>query len=259
MKYRYKNIACSQMTDEEIASCASLFSEHYGTWSQSADEKMRGKNVKLSPALFRKIYVEKPNRYVAMMFDREKLIGQVLYIRCASPWRSTGKITFVQQLVVDKNYRGRRFGLKMLQSIFGLSNDDAWGLYTSNPLTIRALEDATFRHISIEKIQNNLSSLKKVLYDVFDGTAWLDSFRNGCVDTNFNVGHEKNAEKIKKAYPNGGFPFKEELREGEEYLAVIFNSQPVDARTASLGMLTETSWEVINEAYSRMYTAKSNL
>ena len=52
----------------------------------------------------------------------------------------------------DNAAGGKRFGLKILQPVFGLSNDDACGLYTSNPLTIRALEDATFRHIDVRRI-----------------------------------------------------------------------------------------------------------
>ena len=252
MSYTYKNIACSEMSNDEIAACARLFSENYGTWSSKLANDLRGKPIRLSESRFKKMFVEKPNRYVVMMFDDDALIGQVLYIRCNVSWHSDGKMTFVQQLVVRKDYRGHRLGLKMLQAVFGFSSDDAWGLYTSNPLTIRALEDATFRRVSIEKIRERLPQLKQVLSDVFDDTEWLDSFRNGCVDTKFPVGHESNAGKIKKAYPNGDFPFKEDLREGEEYLAIIFKSQPVDLSSATLHILTETSSEILNEAYSKM-------
>ena len=186
MHFTYKNIKCSQMSAEEIAGCARLFSENYGFWSSSSQKELRGRSIRLSADRFKKMFVEKPNRHVAMMFDDDVLIGQVLYIRCACPWHRHGMFTFVQQLVVRKDYRGQRLGLKMLQSVFGFSGDAAWGLYTSNPLTIRALEDATFRHISVEKIQENLPQLKVALADVFDGTEWLDSFRNGCVDTKFH-------------------------------------------------------------------------
>ena len=252
MSYTYKNIACSQMSAKEVADCARLFSENYGIWSSKSESKLRGNPIRLSTARFEKMFVKKANRYAAMMFDDGVLIGQVLYMRCDSPWHSDRKITFVQQLVIRKDYRGQRLGLKMLQAVFGFSGDDAWGLYTSNPLTIKALEDATFRHVSIEKIRQSLPELKEVLSDVFDGTEWLDSFRNGCVDTKFHVGHARNPAKIKKAYPDGSFPFKEPLREGEEYLAVIFNTQPVDVSSAVLHILTETSSEILNSAYSKM-------
>ena len=250
----YRSKPCSGMSLTEIEACSRLFSNNYGTWSCSANANMRGRPVRLSPDYIRKMYVEKPNRYVAMMYDGDRLIGHVFYLRLASPWNAKRKFTFVQQLVLDKDYRGHRFGLKMLQSIFGLSDDDAWGLYTSNPLTVRALEDATFRHVSVGMIGERLNGLKNVLSDVFNDSSWIDSYRNGCVNTNFRVSHDQNKAKIKKAYPDRPFPFSEPLGEGEEYLAVIFNDQPVDAKSAELGLLTETSWEILKDAYSKMDT-----
>ena len=202
------------MTSNEVDACSRLFSENYGIWSQAADEKLRGKRVKLSPDRLREMFVSRPNRHVTMMFDGDSLVGHVFYIRADSPWSHSRKITFVQQLVLDKKYRGRRFGLKMLQSVFGLSSDDAWGLYTSNPLTIRALEDATFRRISINGIQRKLPGLKTVLSDAFEDVRWLDSFRNGCVDTGFKVDHGDIGRKVAKAYPDGSFPFSEPVEPG---------------------------------------------
>ena len=248
----YKTIPCSGMTDAEIEACSRLFSSHYGTWAQSAEENKRGTPVRLSPSRMRKMFVEKPNRHVSMMFDGERLVGQVFYIRCPSPWTATRHMTFVQQLVLDGEYRGSRLGLKMLQAVLGLSNDDAWGLYTSNPLTVRALEDATFRKISVNAIRERLPKIRSALQDIFETLDWLDSFRNGCIDTHFNVSHENNPDKIKKAYPDGSFPFKETLRDGEEYLAVTFRSQQVNPEAASIRLLTETSLELLNDAYSKM-------
>ena len=251
----YKNIPCSEMSPEEIKGCAQLFSENYGMWSQSAGATLRGRPIRLSPGKLRKLFVEKPNRYVAMMFLGDHLIGHVFYIRCESPWNASRKMTFVQQLVLDRQYRGNRLGLKMLQAVFGLSNDDAWGLYTSNPYTVRALEDATFRHVSVEKIKENLQKLRPVLRDIFENETWLNSFREGCVDTNFRVSHDKNSDKIKKAYKDRPFPITEPLREGEEYLAITFSSQPVDVEAAALRLFSETSWEILNDAYSKMNMA----
>ena len=198
------------------------------------------------------MFVEKPDRYVALMYDGERLIGHAFYLRRPCPWRRTKSITFILQLVLTKSYRGHRLGLKLLQSIFGLSDDAAWGLFTSNPLTIRALEDATFRHISVPTLSRHVRELKAVLWDVFDGTSWLDTFHDGCVDTGFPVQHAANPSKIERAYPNGGFPFRTPLGESEEWLAVVFHSQQIDFDAASLRILTRTSQEVLQDAYSRM-------
>lgn len=228
MQFHYRNIQCANMSDTDVKACAELFSSHYGKWATAAGERA-GRQIRLSDRRFREMFVDKADRYVALMYDHEKLIGQAFYIRRPSPWHSGRYVTFVLQLVFDKEYRGRRFGLRLLQSIFGLSNDDAWGLYTSNPLTIRALEDATFRHVDVRRVAQRLDEgLRTVLSDIFPDSSWLDSFRGGCVNTQFFVGHDDNARKIQKAYPQGGFPFKEALRDGEEWLAVVFNSQSVD-------------------------------
>ena len=240
------------MSDADIAACAELFSKNYGIWAKAAGDRA-GKQIQLSPARLKSMFVDKPDRFVAMMYDGDKLIGQAFYIRRVSPWHSDRFVTFVLQLVLDKEYRGKRFGLKILQSVFGLSNDDACGLYTSNPLTIRALEDATFRHIDIKRIALRLGDgLKSVLSDVFDDLGWLESYRSGCVNTNFFVGHDENERKKKKAYPDGGFPFPEELNDGEEWLAVVFRSQDVDVSAENMQRLTETSWIILQDAYSRM-------
>ena len=248
MNCRYVNKPCFGMLPEEIEACSRLFSQNYGTWSRSAAVNMRGKPVRLSASAFRKMFVEKPNRHAAMMYDGDRLIGHVIYIRCASPWSANGEFTFVQQLVLDRSYRGHRFGLKMLQSVFGLSDDDAWGLYTSNPLTIRALEDATIRRISVEKIGANVPVLKRALSDVFDDCGWINSYRNGCVNTNFRVSHSQNPAKIKKAYSDRPFPFVERLREGEEFLALIFKSQPIDSGGAARDGRSENSWSASGDS-----------
>lgn len=253
MRLHYRNIACSRLSDSEIALSASLFSNHYGKWASSSPIRP-GEQICMTVGMFHKMYIDKPDRFVALMYDDDRLIGQAIYIRRKSPWHSSDRyVTFVLQLVVDKNYRGCRLGLRLLQSIFGLSNDDACGLYTSNPLTIRALEDATFRHIEVNRVANKLQSgLREVLADVFDSNEWLDSFRNGCVNTKFFADHTENGRKRKNAYPNGGFPFKEDLRDGEEWLAMVFKDQKVDANVENIKKLTETSWTILKDAYSRM-------
>lgn len=252
MKYHYRNISCARMSEADISACAELFSNHYGIWAEAVGARA-GKEIHLSPRKFREMFVEKPDRYVVLMYDEEKLIGQAVYIRRTSPWHSDRFVTFVLQLVLDKSYRGQRFGLKILQAVFGLTNDDACGLYTSNPLTIRALEDATFRHIDVDLIARRLNKeLKNVLADVMEDESWLNSFCEGRVNTRFFVGHEENERKKAKAYPNGGFPFPGKLGDGEEWLAIVFQSQPVDVSPANMQRLTETSWTILQDAYSRM-------
>lgn len=259
MGIHYRNVSCASLTADEIVACARLFSMNYGVWAKSAGDSYCGKRISLSPQRFKTMFVDKPDRYVVLMYDGDTLMGQVFYLRRQSPWHKDRFVTFVLQLVVDQNYRGKRYGLKMLQAVFGLSNDDAWGLFTSNPLTIRALEDATFRRIDVATVRRAVDSgLRNVLFDVFDDCAWLDSFRNGCVNTHFHVGHDENERKLKKAYPDRPFPFSESLRDGEEWLAVIRWNQDVHVTDDIITSLTATSWTILSDAYARMDIASQS-
>ncbi len=55
---------------------------------------------------------------------------------------------------------------QLLQSIWGFSNDFAWGLATTNPCTIKALENATFRRVSAKCICKHLDELSEVFEDI---------------------------------------------------------------------------------------------
>lgn len=259
--FRYRHIQCDKMTDQEIASCATLFSEHYGYWSQDADEQRRGKRVRLSSEKIRKMFVNKPDRYVALVYDDDELIGQAFYLRrkLSESKRLKNKyVTFVLQLVVKTEKRGNKLGTKLLHSIWGLSNNYAWGLFTSNLHTIGALERATLRKIKLSRIRRDLDKIAPALKDVFEDTNWIKSFRCGCVDTQFPVDHTKMEAQIKKLYTdqNRKFPFAQ-LEPHQEWLAIIFGSQKVGPLTdEQLKILTETSDEVLRETYSRMDMAK---
>ena len=66
---------------------------------------------------------------------------RAVYIR--KQYQKKQTITWVVQLVVDIAYRGKGIASRILQSIWGFSDDFAWGLATTNPCTIKALENAT--------------------------------------------------------------------------------------------------------------------
>ncbi len=252
----YSVVPASQLTARELEQCSALFSENYGTWGEGAGDRA-GRKIRLSAKLFGMMYSAKTDCFVARMFDGERLVGQVFYLRRPCPWKRNKRLTFILQLVLDKSARGHRLGLSLLQSIFGLSDDEAWGLFTSNPLTIRALEDATFRHVDVKRVRRSLGRIRPALSDVFsDGGAWLDSFRNGAVDTHFPADHSQIAMKIKKAYPQGGFPFTDNLGVSEEWLAVIFRNQSVDFNAENFTRLTTTSRDVLEGAFSRMDLAR---
>lgn len=247
----YRCISCSRMTDEEINATAKLFSEHYGIWSQKGINP--GKNVKLSSTRIRQDYVEKPDRYVAMVFDGQRLVGHAFYmIRFTN---ANKKIIWILQLVVDKEYRHNKIGAKIMFSIWSLSDCYAWGLYTSNPYTIHSLEEATMRRIKLPSISEHINDLKEVAYDLFSNTYWIDNYKNGIVNTEFFVDHSIILDRITSIYndKNRTFPFDSDLPEGYEWLAFVFAEQKLKPNKDQIDTMLKFSDEIMRTAYSRMH------
>ena len=248
--YTYKNIECAKMTDEDIFNTSKLFSENYGKWS-SVSKINPGKNISLSPARIKNDFVMKPDRYVAMVFKDSKLVGHAFYMRRTVS--KNRKITWILQLVVHKEYRNNRIATRLLHSIFGLSDSFACGLYTSAPMTIKALENATFRHIEVSKITKNIELIKEASYDLLENPAWISSYDKGIVNTEFFVEHSSLDSRIMEKYPDGDFPFNKELAEGHEWLAFTFKSQePQIENDEQLKILTEYSDDILKASYSHM-------
>ena len=249
---QYKNKKCFMMTEDEIKKTSELFSNHYGKWSLNhPNESLRGKRVKLSKDKIKDFFVNKPDRYVAMAFIGDELVGHIFYLKRKG--EKTSDIIWILQLIVNEEYRGNGIGTKLMHSIWGLSNCYAWGLFTSNPRTIRALEKATMRKVDLNQIEKKFEKIKDVAYDIFDDENWLELQEGGTVNTSFFVDHSFINDKIKKAYKKMQFPLSPDLPEGHEWLAFTFKSQ--EPRIESLDELDDYlnySKDIIKNAYSKM-------
>ena len=178
------------------------------------------------------------------------MIGHIFYLKRTI---NTRTIVWVLQLVVSKHYRNNRIATKMLHSIWQLSNCYAWGLYTSNPMTIKALENATMRKVNVALISKKIELLKTFAYDIFDNMDWIENYDNGIVDTNFYVDHSDLKERIKR-YGKNEFPMDVNLPSGKEWLAFTFHEQqPAVSSLDELNYYLEFSEEVLKEAYSNMH------
>ena len=244
------------MTDNEIQQCADLFSLNYGVWGNAfSDPQKIGKQISLSPRRLKEIFVDKPDRYVALIYNNDEIIGQAFYLRrklIGFKQHKNKFITWVLQLVVKKEYRGHKLGSKLLHAIWGLSDNFAWGIYTSNPRTIKALENATLRKVYKDKIIKHFPELRSVAYDLFDQQDWLDTMHDCCIDTNFPVDHSQIERRKKEEYPNGDFPLPD-LKDSEEWLAFVFRSQkPQLSALKPLELWTETSKDILRQAYEDM-------
>jgi len=106
----------SKMSDDEIKATARLFSENYGEWSGHG--RKPGCPIQFSPNMIKASFVDKPDRFVALVYYNNVLIGHAFYLRRHISQK--GKLTWILQLVVDKKYRGYSIGTKLMHSIYRL-------------------------------------------------------------------------------------------------------------------------------------------
>jgi len=240
---------CSSITEKEIEEASKLFSENYGAYSKKhPEEKKQGRQIKLGPAYYRNI-AKQNNTYVAQAFYNTTLAAQAFYILESS---GSGNMTWVIQLVVNKNYRRHGIGKKLLFSVWGFSNDRAWGLATTNPLTIKTLESATLRKVNLTTMENNIPLIRQIAQKVsFIQTETIQiSTTNATVFSNFFVSHEDIPELIKSYGKEWVFS---DLAEGYEWLAFIFSGQDLhDISKKELDGIFSHSEKCLVDAYSRM-------
>ncbi|MCM1327691.1 MAG: bifunctional N-acetyltransferase/class I SAM-dependent methyltransferase [Bacteroidales bacterium] len=242
--YSVKNTV--DLSEEEIEECSELFSLFYGRYS--AQSKTRpGEQVKMGTNYYKQHYC-KPGFFVAMAREGKKLVGQAFYIR--KKYEGYGIITWVLQLVVDKNYRKQGIASTLLRSIWGFSDDYAWGLATANPCTVKTLESATFRKCCPAIIKKNLRAIKLigndttfVASDAYDVTNCTSQVNTGFFidNTEFNI--ENSCEK-----------YLGKLKPGYEWLAFTFQNQSIksDKYRKHFDEVVEFSEKILKEAYSRM-------
>ena len=250
---------CSLLTDAEIKASSYLFSNNYGTYSNSKDnpnESKRNAHITLGVRYYENLR-NRNDAYVAFAICDDNIVGQAFYVVENT---NEGKLTWVIQLVVNKKYRRHGIAKKLLFSIWGFSNDCAWGLATTNPLTIKTLETATMREVSLETMRKNIDKIKRIAQKV--SFIKVDDIQidkeKSIVFSNFYVSHDDIPVFIKK-YGNKNWKFGFELKEGYEWLAFTFKSQDIKSISKKdLDKLFEHSEKCLIDAYSRMKMPEQN-
>lgn len=239
---------CSKLTEKEIAASAELFTNNYGVYSKQSPRNP-GKIIKLGPKYYQKL-VEMQNTYVSLAYIGERLIGQGYYVLEKT---TEGYLSWIIQLVVHKAFRRKSIGKKLLLSVWGFSNDRAWGLATTNPLTIKTLESSTFRKVSFSAMQRNINLIKQIgskVNFVNEHTIQI-SGENATVDTSFFVSHSSIKSLVNK-YGRKKWIYGD-LPEGREWLAFVFQGQDIESISKKkLDNLFEYSENCLIDAYSRM-------
>ncbi len=248
--FHYFTKAASTLSDEEINEVSKLFSENYGKYSKYHPEKSKiNKQIILKPGYYKRNLTSNNYTFVALAYYNTILVGQAFYVVEKT---KQGNATWVVQLVVKKEFRRQQIAKKLLFSIWGFSNDYAWGLATTNPLTIKTLESATLRKVSIETMKKNIDIIKqlsdKVNFITQDDISITDS--NATVNSSYYVSHEDIPAFISNYGNDWVFG---DLQEGFEWLAFTFREQelkPISQK--DFDNFIEYSEQRLVDAYSRM-------
>lgn len=243
---QYKTIACQKLTDEEILQCKQLFDNHYGVWGEGSSRE--GKRIKFPKSRYEE-YKMLDNTYVALAILDGTIIGQAFYLK--DVFGKSDYISWVLQLVVHEDYRKQGIAKTLLHSIWGFSGDYAWGLATSNALTVKTLEKATFRKVDpkemlkhsakIVMIKNKVPFASDVQMHLGDEVSILDS--------GFPVDRKiinQNLKLYNGDWKLGNLPI------GYEWLAFTFKDQRFNISKKDYDEMFENSERIVNDAYNRM-------
>lgn len=242
----YRSTPTTKLTDSEIEQCSDLFSNHYGTYGADDPKGRFGNRIRMKPDFYKARYV-RDNYHVALAIDSDRIVGQAFYIR---EKLNEGVYTWVLQLVVHKDYRRRGIAGRLLHSIWGFSNDCAWGLATTNPFTVKTLESATLRHADPKQIKEHMALVKEIcgripyIQELFIDDTRSKAFTDFFVETdalsNYPLLNEFNMILGK-------------LDPGEEWIAFTFRDQDYDEDfIEELKKAISYSEDVLKEAYGRM-------
>ena len=248
---QYSTKRTLDMTDEELQECSVLFSSFYGKYSKDS-AKRPGEQIRMPASYYRKNYC-KPNFYVALARLNDVLVGQAFYLRKDYTEEGFGIMTWVLQLVVDSKYRQRGIASTLLRSIWGFSDDYAWGLATTNPCTVKTLESATFRKCKPEIIQKNLRAIRAIGADIsfVEDAPCVVTRSSSQINTEFYVDNHAFIKDDTCEKQLG------KLRPGYEWLAFTFRDQGIQNESyhKHFADMVAFSEKKLKEAYSRMNMA----
>ncbi len=247
---QFKTIACAHLSDNELLQCKNLFDNHYGVWGDGHPRK--GEKIKFPTKLYQQ-YREMDNAFVALAFTDQGIIGQAFYLK--KTVEDEHPIAWVVQLVVHEDYRMRGVAKTLLYSIWGFSDDCAWGLATANALTVKTLEKATFRKVKAEemvKYKDKIIMIKNEIPFAADADLVIQSDQ-AILNSSFPIDRkvvEENLQLYQGEWELGELPL------GCEWLAFTFQSQNCQITKDEYDEMFENSEKIVNDAYNRMNLPK---
>lgn len=246
------------LSDEELLECAQLFSTQYGIYSlkeipvNNYGKGKEGQPIKFSSKMYKSNYF-KDSYYISMAHYEGALIAHAIYFRKYID--GEGTMSWIVQLVVHDKYTNCGIASRLLHSAWGFSSDVARGLATSNPLTVKTLESATFRKVSLKAMERHRDKIEKIAKYIpfaINKTITIDN-KKAIIATEFYVDHSKISENIEKYRSNWELG---ELPEGHEWIAFTFKGQDIDLENENnkknFNKMIEFHESTLKEAYSRM-------
>lgn len=247
-QYDFSVIPGHGLTKTVAGELSALFSSSYGKWSLHSPCNP-GKRIKLPPSYYLANYAREPYQ-IAICHDRGHLVAQAIYV---DKLTVRGRVSLVVQLVVDEEYRRQGIATALLHAIWGFSDYYAWGIVTSSPCTVEALEGATFRLCCADIISRRALFIRKsVLSEIpfLRNAKWLHGTRNSQIDSGFFTDRQAKPLARRRVESRLG-----RLPEGSEWLALAFRDQALDHLEA-YSQIVGCSGEFVSEAYRRMPQAR---
>lgn len=259
-EWMYSGFMCgNEHYDSLINECSHLYSTQYGKWSKSASYNA-GKRIKLSPKKIRE-WLNDSNAALYWAKDDEVLIGYAIAIQLEIP--KYGVVSWVTQLVVHEDYRHQDIAKNLLHSIWGFTDNFAWGIVSANPYAIRALEKTTRRRSDPVRIKHNLRKILSIgiehLPYINECTEAFVTNEVSRINTEFFVDH-CDVEKMIEDVVTDTVPWSlGTLDEGWEWLAFTFRDQlPFDLSEEEILTMLKASDHVVHNAYRRMNISDSH-
>ncbi|NGZ25316.1 MAG: GNAT family N-acetyltransferase [Magnetococcales bacterium] len=241
------------VTEKLVREYAQFYSSHYGYWKSSVDSNEK-RRVRLSAEKIKEWFEPEGNN-IAEARRKGELIGYAIAIQGTSP--KGKKISWVTQLVVHEQYRDRGIGKRLLFSFWSFSDFYAWGLASSNPYAIRALEKATRRRCDPLRIKAHKNLIlnfgkQRVSY-IQQAKETVVGKTQSVINTNFHVDHSQIGSMIAKVTTENKNWSLGPLQEGWEWLAFTFQDQPQISLTPDeINTMLVASDQTVKNAYSRM-------
>lgn len=258
IEYKIEGILENQQLLHEMSH---LYSNHYGYWGETHQNS--GERIQLSSS---KLYqwIQSEHSYVATARKYGELLGYAIAIK-KSKNKTDNKylISWITQLVVHESYRKIGIGKTLLFSFWGFSNDYAWGIMSSNPYAIRALEKATYRRVQPAFMKKKEKSIIKfgienVSY-LEEDTEFVITSNNSKVNTKFPSNISKVNEKLANVTTESTPWLLGDIEEGWEWFAFTFNEQKkVKLTLEEVENMLSISEDIAYKAYSRMLIEKES-